>query len=568
MKDFAALYRALDASTASRDKQAALQAYLRAAEPDDAAWAVYFLAGGKPRQLVPTRMLRELAREAAGLPEWLFDESYEAVGDLAETISLLLPAPGDVHDMGLATWVTGHLLPLRGMAPEALAAALRAQWARLAGDERLVYFKLITGAFRVGVSRLQVTQALAAVSGVDAKRIAQRLMGYTHIGARPVAQDYLRLVAAEDAPGQGGEAGGHPYPFFLAHPLQLPVEQFDAVLGPPSQWLVEWKWDGIRAQLVRRGDGAQGADGTEGGGTWIWSRGEELVSERFPELQAMGAALPPGTVIDGEIVVWAAAQGGAAAHVRPFADLQKRIGRKTLGPKLLRELPVVLLAYDLLEEDGQDLRTLPQHARRARLEDLVARVNHPCLLPSPALVGDSWQDLALLREQARSLGVEGMMLKARDAAYGVGRTKEDGIWWKWKLDPLSVDAVLIYAQRGHGRRASLYSDYTFAVWNAPPGTEGRALVPFAKAYSGLTDAEMGRVDAVIRKTTIESFGPVRSVRPTLVFELGFEGISRSARHKSGIAVRFPRMLRWREDKPVHEADSIDTLAALLPHSDP
>ncbi|RYF08969.1 MAG: ATP-dependent DNA ligase [Comamonadaceae bacterium] len=569
MKDFAALYRALDASTAHRDKQAALQAYLRAATAADAAWAVYFLAGGKPRQLVPTRVLRELARQAAGLPEWLFDESYEAVGDLAETIALLLPAPSQTHDLGLAVWVVDHLLPLRGTPPQALAATLRAQWERLAADERLVYFKLITGSFRVGVSRLQVTQALAAVSGVDAKRVAQRLMGYTHLGARPGAADYQRLVAAEgegDTHDQAGETRGHPYPFFLAHPLQLPVSQFDTVLGPPAQWVIEWKWDGIRAQVVRRGtaSGADGAPDSGGGGTWIWSRGEELVSDRFPELQAMGQTLPEGTVIDGEIVVWAAQEGDVPAHVRPFADLQKRIGRKTVTPKLQRDLPVVVLAYDLLEEGGQDLRTLPQHARRARLDALVEKVAHPALLASPLLTGDTWQALAEQREQARSLGVEGMMLKARNSAYGVGRTKESGTWWKWKIDPLSIDAVLIYAQRGHGRRASLYSDYTFAVWNAPPGTEGRALVPFAKAYSGLTDAEMGRVDAVIRKTTVESFGPVRSVRPTLVFELGFEGIARSTRHKSGIAVRFPRMLRWREDKPVEEADSIDTLAALLP----
>lgn len=564
MKDFAALYRALDASTANRDKQAALQAYLRAAEPADAAWAVYFLAGGKPRQLVPTRLLRELARGAAGLPEWLFDESYDAVGDLAETIALLLPPTAGTHTLGLADWVQDHLLPLRGMPPEPLAATLRGQWERLAPDERLVYFKLITGSFRVGVSRLQVTQALAAVSGVDPKRVAQRLMGYTHIGARPQAADYLRLVAAQgegDAADATGETRGHPYPFFLAHPLQLPVSQFETLLGPPSQWVVEWKWDGIRAQVVRRNAG-------DGGGTWIWSRGEELVSDRFPELQAMGAALPEGTVIDGEIVVWAAAQGDAAAHVRPFADLQKRIGRKTVTPKLQRDLPVVLLAYDLLEDQGEDLRARPQHERRTRLDALVARMAHPALLASPVLTGATWQALAEEREQARALGVEGMMLKARDSAYGVGRTKDVGTWWKWKIDPLSVDAVLIYAQRGHGRRASLYSDYTFAVWSAPPGTEGRTLVPFAKAYSGLTDAEMGRVDAVIRKTTVETFGPVRSVRPTLVFELGFEGIARSTRHKSGIAVRFPRMLRWREDKPVDEADSIDTLAALLPHSDP
>ncbi|GKS93556.1 ATP-dependent DNA ligase [Acidovorax sp. SUPP2825] len=568
MKDFAALYRALDASTSSLAKQAALQAYLRAAAPADAAWAVYFLAGGKPRQLVPTKLLRTLARDAARLPEWLFDESYEAVGDLAETISLLLPAPTAVQALGLAEWMEHHLLPLRGMPPEALETTLRAQWAGLAPEERLVYFKLITGAFRVGVSRLQVTQALAAVSGVDAKRVAQRLMGYTHIGARPGEADYLRLVAAEGEGGDDaaqGEARGHPYPFFLAHPLQLPVSQFDTVLGPPAQWIVEWKWDGIRAQIVRRSTRAEGA--SDGAGTWVWSRGEELVSDRFPELQALGEALPDGTVLDGEIVVWRAAEGDAAAHVRPFADLQKRIGRKTLTPKLLRELPVVLLAYDLLEEGGQDLRQRPQHERRARLDALLARVAHPALVASPVLQGDSWQDLAVQREQARSLGVEGMMLKARDAEYGVGRTKDVGTWWKWKIDPLSIDAVLIYAQRGHGRRASLYSDYTFAVWDGPPGTEGRALVPFAKAYSGLTDAEMARVDAVIRKTTVETFGPVRSVRPTLVFELGFEGIARSSRHKSGIAVRFPRMLRWREDKPVDEADSVDTLAALLPRSD-
>jgi len=328
------------------------------------------------------------------------------------------------------------------------------------------------------------------------------------------------------------------------------------LLGKPSDWIVEWKWDGIRAQLVRRA-----------GQVWLWSRGEELVTERFPELAAMGQALPDGTVLDGEIVVWRSQddQGPAGeGSVQPFAELQKRIGRKTLGPKILREIPVVLLAYDLLEWQQRDVRSLPQSQRRALLDTLMADLKHPALLSSPMLAADSWQALAQQREAARALGVEGMMLKAREAPYGVGRTKDVGLWWKWKIDPLSIDAVLIYAQRGHGRRASLYSDYTFAVWDGPPEQEGRKLVPFAKAYSGLTDAEMARVDAVIRKTTLESFGPVRSVRPTLVFELGFEGIARSARHKSGIAVRFPRMLRWREDKPVAEADTLATLAALMP----
>lgn len=550
MKAFAALYHELDASTSNLAKQAALQRYLREADPADAAWAVYFLAGGKPRQLVPVKLLRLLAQEAAGLPEWLFDESYDAVGDLAETIALLLPPTTDAHDLGLAAWVEQHLLPLRDAAknaPDELADRLRAQWRQLAPEERLVYFKLITGAFRVGVSKLQVTQALAAVGGIDAKRVAQRLMGYTHIGGRPRAADYQSLIAPESGTEQEQKTSGQPYPFFLAHPFNLPLEQFDAVLGPPSDWIVEWKWDGIRAQLV-----------TRAGTVWVWSRGEELVTERFPELAALGEALPDGTVLDGEIVVW------REGRVQPFAELQKRIGRKTLGAKLLRDIPVVLLVYDILEWEGRDLRALPQSERRVLLDELVGRMDHPSLLPSPMLAGADWPDLARQREAARAMGVEGMMLKRRDAQYGVGRTKDVGVWWKWKIDPLSVDAVLIYAQRGHGRRASLFSDYTFAVWDGPPGQEDRRLVPFAKAYSGLTDAEMARVDAIIRKTTVESFGPVKSVKPTLVFELGFEGIARSTRHKSGIAVRFPRMLRWREDKPVEEADTLQTLAALLP----
>ncbi len=547
MKAFAALYRELDASTASGAKQAALQRYLRAAPPQDAAWAVYFLAGGRPRQLVRTKLLRTLARDVAELPEWLFDESYEAVGDLAETISLLLPAPAAPRERGLAEWVEQHLLPLRGTAPEPMVDALRAQWRELVPDERFVYFKLLTGGFRVGVSRLQVTQALAAVGGLDAKRVAQRMMGYTHIGRQPGAADYEALIAAESAGEQDAKTGGQPYPFFLAHPFNLPLDRFDTALGPPADWVVEWKWDGIRAQLVKRA-----------GQVWLWSRGEELVTDRFPELAAMGVAVPDGTVLDGEIVVW------RDGRVQPFAELQRRIGRKTLGTKLLRELPVVLLAYDLLEWQGRDLRARPHVERRALLDELVAATAQPALIASPLLDGDSWPALAQQRESARAIGVEGMMLKQRDAQYGVGRTKDVGIWWKWKIDPLSIDAVLIYAQRGHGRRASLYSDYTFAVWNGAPGEPERALVPFAKAYSGLTDAEMAKVDAVIRKTTVESFGPVRSVKPTLVFELGFEGISRSTRHKSGIAVRFPRMLRWREDKTIEEADTLATLAALLP----
>nr|WP_314638108.1 ATP-dependent DNA ligase [uncultured Pseudomonas sp.] len=561
MKAFAELYAELDATTSSNAKLAAMQAYFAKAAPEDAAWAVYFLSGGRPRQLVPVRVLRELAVEFSGLEPWLFEESYQAVGDLAETISLVLPETLHSSTDGLAVWIEDKLLPLRGESPEVLAARLPALWAQLDRHSLMLCIKLITGSFRVGVSKLLVTRALAAMAGLDSKRVAQRLVGYTDLSNRPNAVSYLKLIAAE-SPDEHAQRGGQPYPFFLAHALSQPVEQFDAVLGPASQWQVEWKWDGIRAQVIKRD-----------GRLWVWSRGEELVTERFPELDSLLHGLPDGTVIDGEIVAWKAPrpntddafnpQSPSAPAVLPFALLQQRIGRKTLDRKILEEVPVVVLAYDLLEWQGEDWRSQPQARRRDQLDQLIATCNNPVLLPSPVLTGEDWFDLARQREASRSLGVEGMMLKARDALYGVGRTKDMGVWWKWKVDPFSVDAVLIYAQRGHGRRANLYSDYTFAVWDGPPGASERTLVPFAKAYSGLTDEEMRQVDSIVRKTTVEKFGPVSSVKPSLVFELGFEGIALSKRHKSGIAVRFPRMLRWRQDKPVEEADNLATLQDLL-----
>ena len=561
MKDFAELYADLDATTSSNAKLAAMQSYFAQAAPQDAAWAVYFLSGGRPRQLVPVRVLRELAVEFSGLQPWLFEESYQAVGDMAETISLVLPETLHSSTDGLAVWIEDKLLPLRGKSPEVLAQCLPALWAQLDRHSLMLCIKLITGSFRVGVSKLLVTRALASMAGLDSKRVAQRLVGYTDLSNRPSAASYLKLIAAESS-DEHAQRGGQPYPFFLAHALSQPVEQFENLLGPASNWQVEWKWDGIRAQVVKRE-----------GRLWIWSRGEELVTERFPELDSLVHGLPDGTVIDGEIVVWKPAQSGTqnafdpqsptSPAVQPFALLQQRIGRKTLDRKILEEVPVVILAYDLLEWAGDDWRNQPQDKRRTQLEQVIATCNNPVLLASPVLTGENWFDLARQRESSRSRGVEGMMLKARDALYGVGRTKDMGTWWKWKVDPFSVDAVLIYAQRGHGRRASLYSDYTFAVWDGPPDASDRTLVPFAKAYSGLTDEEMRQVDSIVRKTTVEKFGPVSSVRPSLVFELGFEGIALSKRHKSGIAVRFPRMLRWRQDKSVEEADNLATLQDLL-----
>jgi DNA ligase-1 len=543
MREFAQLYAELDETTATNRKLEALQNYFEHAAPENAAWAVYFLAGGKPRQAVPTRLLREAAIEYAGLDEWLFEESHAAVGDMAETIAHILPPPKRHSDIGLAVWMEERIGPLRGADPVTIREKLFEYWDELTWRERFLFVKLIGGGFRVGVSKLLVTRALAAIAAVDAKLIAQRLMGWTDGRVRPTGAGFLQLIAAQSE-DEHKLRGGQPYPFFLAH--QLAGDP--AGLGLLADWQVEWKYDGIRAQLVRRG--AQ---------NYLWSRGEDLITERFPELAAL--TLPEGTVVDGEVLIWT---GGDAPA--PFADLQKRIGRKTLSSKLLAELPAVLLAYDLLELDGVDLRGLPQHERRALLETLVTGVAKPQLRISPLVVADSWEALAGLREESRARGVEGMMLKARNAQYGVGRTKDVGTWWKWKIDPYAVDAVLIYAQPGSGRRASLYTDYTFAVWDGEG--EARKLVPFAKAYSGLTDAEIRQVDATIRKTTVEKFGPVRSVKPTMVFELGFEGIALSPRHKAGIAVRFPRILRRRDDKPVEEADTLDTLKGLLEAAGP
>ena len=625
MKRFAELFDALDATTATSEKVALLRSYFAATPASDAAWAAYFLAGGKPRQTVRTAELRAWAQQAAGLPDWLFEECYQAVGDLAETIALVLPdalpiASADADrlpESGLATWITERLLPLRTMDEAMRRQRVLAGWASLDARGRFLLTKLIGGGFRVGVSKLLVQRALAEIAGVDAKVVAERMMGYVDATRAPSAEGFLRLIEPARAEGSSGQhdaatAGdgdtskvmsGQPYPFFLAHALQIAAEEFDRVLGPVTGWLVEWKYDGIRAQIVRRG-----------GQTFIWSRGEELVTERFPELVAAAEHLPDGTVLDGEILVW------RDDRPAPFALLQTRIARKTLSKKVLADAPVRFLAYDVLEADGIDVRTRGQADRRERLQatiDALPAAGASGIGLSPVVTAASWAEFAQLREQSRGRGVEGFMLKARDAAYGSGRTKAGGVWWKWKIDPMSVDCVLVYAQAGHGRRASLYTDYTFAVWSQPPrdaaeasaavdalvaqaATKGGAgaasdgedtdagqgpdkataniaprgasalpmLVPFAKAYSGLTDEEFKRVDAVIRKTTLNRFGPVRAVRPALVFELGFEGIAESSRHKSGVAVRFPRMLRIRDDKPLHEANCLADLRALLASAAP
>lgn len=527
MKAFADLYTALDETTKTGEKVSALKQYLVVTPAVDAAWAIYFLLGRKPRQVVPARKLREWAAELAGIEAWLFDECYHAVGDLAETIALVLPPSVRSTDQPLHEWVERILLPLRRAPEIRQKATMIDAWERMNARQRYVWNKLITGSFRVGVSQALVTRALAQVADLPAPSIAHRLMG----DWTPTPDFYERLRAVDDSEVNVSR----PYPFFLAHP----VDAISDVVEQIEHWQIEWKWDGIRCQMIRCV-----------GQTFLWTRGEELVTDRYPEITAAGDALPDGTVIDGEILAWK--QG-----VLPFAQLQRRIGRKTVGKKLLQDVPVVLMAYDLLEDNGDDVRERPLRWRREHLETLLGATGEDApLRTSPRIQAATNDVLTTLWEQSRDRHVEGLMLKRLSSPYRAGRVRGD--WWKWKVSPYTIDAVLINAQRGSGKRASLYTDYTFGVW------DGERLVPIAKAYSGLTDAEIRKVDAFVRRHTTEKFGPVRTVSPEWVFELAFEGIQRSSRHKCGVAVRFPRILRWRTDKKAEDADTLATVKSLLP----
>lgn len=531
MKLFTELYTELEQTNKTNEKVEALKNYFERADPSDAAWALYFLSGRKPRQIVPSKKLREWALELSGIPEWLFDESRDTVGDGAETIALLLPNNATIDDAPLHVLVEKRLLPLRLSEESTQYEEVVSSWQRMNYAQRLVYNKLISGSFRVGVSQLLVTRALAKLSGLPTDIIAHRLMGDWEASA----EFYGKIVSTEIDADEKPIA--RPFPFYLAHQIDFPLEK----LGDIKNWQAEWKWDGIRSQVIKRE-----------GKVFVWSRGEDLITERFPEIAAAAASLPDGTVLDGEILPW------INDSVMPFTELQKRIGRKNLSAKLLAEIPIIVQLYDLLELNGEDLRSETFLKRRGKLENFTENLDDEAkkvFRLTESVTAESWSELGEIREQSRQLKVEGFMLKRLDSPYKVGRVRGD--WWKWKIDPLTIDAVLIYAQKGTGKRSGLFTDYTFAVWS-----EG-ALVPFAKAYSGLTDAEIRKVDKFVRENTKETFGPVRSVAPHLVFELAFEAIQKSSRHKSGVAVRFPRILRWRDDKKIEEADSLETIHRIL-----
>ncbi|MEM6801959.1 MAG: ATP-dependent DNA ligase [Bacteroidota bacterium] len=526
MKDFAYLFQQLDQTTRTNAKINALAEYFAQASDQDKLWTVAILSHRRPRRTVKTTLLREWAAEIAAIPQWLFEETYHIVGDLAETIALLLPAPEEQMDKSLSEWID-FIKSLGALEEEEKKELVLEAWNSMEATERFVFNKLITGGFRMGVSQRNMTKALAKYTGIDDNALAHRLMG----NWTPDSTTFEDLILNENPRDDLSK----PYPFYLAYALDDEAES----LGKVSDWQAERKWDGIRAQLIKRA-----------GELFVWSRGEELVTDRFPEYSALLEELPDGTVIDGEVLPF------KEGRPLPFQVLQTRIGRKKPGKKTLEKAPLILMAYDLLEENGIDIRELSMEERRNKLEAIHANCNPEGVLHlSPVLEYDSWEELAEIREDSRKHFSEGIMLKRKSSPYQSGRKKGD--WWKWKVDPLTIDAVMIYAQRGHGRRANLYTDYTFAVW------KGEDLVPFTKAYSGLTDKEIREVDRFVKANTLERFGPVRSVKAELVFEIAFEGINRSTRHKSGVALRFPRIHRWRQDKPKEEANTLEDLNQLL-----
>jgi DNA ligase-1 len=537
MKELAILFARLDETNKTNEKVRILKEYFERVSDEDKIHTLALFTGRKPRRQINTTLVKTYAIEKAGITPWLFDESYQVVGDLGETIALLLPPPASSANRSLSVWMT-EIVNLHKLSEEEKKNWLLASWDMLGTQERFVFNKVLGGSFRVGVSQNLIIKALSDQYHVEPPILTHRIMGKWD----PFTFRFDELIQEEDA----SDDLSRPYPFFLAYPVQetsdqsKSVSELEKALGDFRLWQAEWKWDGIRAQAIHRA-----------GSIFIWSRGEDLVTDKFPELHGFISELPEGTVLDGEAICFSNEQP------LPFNVLQTRIGRKNLTKKILTESPMAFIAYDVLEHHGRDIRSLPLNERRKILEalHLESRSKRTFRL-SARIVFENWEQLHELRKEARAYHAEGFMLKRLDSPYLTGRKR--GAWWKWKVDPLSVDAVMIYAQKGHGRRADLYTDYTFGVW------DGDKLVPFAKAYSGLTDEEIRRVDSFVKRNTLERFGPVRTVKPQLVFEIGFEGINYSSRHKSGIAIRFPRILRWRHDKKIEEADKLETLKNLLP----
>jgi len=527
MKEFALLITKLGTSTKTNEKLDALSYYFATADDADKVWVIALFSGRRPKRILSSGFLSLWCMGVADLPAWLFEESYHTVGDLAETIALLLPETNTngQPDKSLSYFIDSFISMEK--ADEAVKKDFVINsWMTMTKDERFVFNKLLTGNFRIGVSQKMIVNALAKTVQLEPSIIAHRISGNWD----PSTTTFNDLLSEEAANIDHSK----PYPFYLAYALDADAKE----LGPENEWQAEWKWDGIRGQMIKRNDEL-----------FVWSRGEELMTDKFPEYHSLKALLPEGIVLDGEIIP------SVDKKPLPFALLQTRIGRKNVTKKHLQDAPIAFFSYDILEHEGNDIREWPLEKRRSLLEDIVTKLDHPVLLLSPVINFSSWEQLAAIRESSREMGSEGIMLKRRSSTYQVGRKVGD--WWKWKIDPLVIDAIMIYAQKGHGRRSNLYTDYTFAV------KDGDKLVSFAKAYSGLTDKEFAEVDSFVKRNSLEKFGPVRTVKPELVFEIAFEGIAASNRHKSGVALRFPRINRWRKDKKPDEINTLDDLKKML-----
>jgi len=535
MKQFAALVNILGTSTKTNDKLEALQDYFATAIDKDKVWVIAIFSGRRPKRMVNSTLLQNWCIEVTGLSYWLFDECYHTVGDLAETIALLLPEPEanaletEEHPL---SWYLETFISMEKEAEAVKKKFILESWQQMDRNEKFVFNKLITGGFRIGVSQKMMVNALSKTIDISPSVMAHRISGNWD----PVTTSFETLLSETDISADYSK----PYPFYLAYAIE---DNFDS-LGDITEWQAEWKWDGIRGQIIKRNNEL-----------FVWSRGEELMTEKFPEYDAFKHLLPEGVVIDGEIMSLSIPAETGVFKPLPFAALQTRIGRKNVTKKQLLEAPVGFIAYDLLEYKGNDIRTMPLLERRLLLENIIEKIDHPSIHVSPVITVPDWEALREIRLSSRDMGSEGIMLKRKNSTYQVGRKRGD--WWKWKIDPLTIDAVMIYAQKGHGRRSNLYTDYTFAV------RDGDKLVSFTKAYSGLTDKEFAQVDAFVKRNSIEKFGPVRTVKPELVFEIAFEGIAASNRHKSGVALRFPRMSRWRHDKKPEEINTLDDLKELL-----
>lgn len=533
MKKFAELIQLLSSGSKTNVKLEALNQYFSSAADEDKIWVIALFSGRRPKRVVSTALLRQWCIELAEIPAWLFEESYHTVGDLAEAIALLIPEQHTetVLEHSLSDYI--NKLGATAKEPDERKKDFVLQaWNTMSEQEIFVFNKLITGGFRIGVSQKMIVNALAKNTGLAPGIVAHRITGHWD----PATISFDELLSTENSEADISK----PYPFYLAYAVENEV----AALGDLQKWQAEWKWDGIRGQILKRQNEI-----------FVWSRGEELLTAKFPEFDVLQNLLPNGIVLDGEIISLNPTPANGSFEPLPFALLQTRIGRKNITKKQLTEAPVGFIAYDLLELQGNDLRALTLTERRSLLQNIIAEINLPSIQLSPVIEAADWEELALLREGSREMGSEGIMLKRKESIYQVGRKRGD--WWKWKMEPLTIDAVLIYAQKGHGRRSNLYTDYTFAV------KDGEKLVPFAKAYSGLTDKEFAQVDNFVKRNALEKFGPVRTVKPELVFEIAFEGIAASNRHKSGVALRFPRMSRWRQDKTAAEVNTLEDLKSML-----